>query len=702
MIAGRRAFGGDEVSDTLAAVLRAEPDWNELPADLAPAIRVLLRRCLMKERNQRIADISTALFVIEEAVTLVACTERLGAVLAQRQIDAAFAAGQQRGEATLSTLRRAMRRRLGRGIVAAVLVTGAIVGAVTWYARRPAAPRVSRLLIAPPPAAALTINGIDRDVAITPDGSRLVYVGNRGTQLFVRALDALEPVTVFTGQPHGLFVSPDGQWIGFADGNALKKVPVSGGPPITLAMIGSRGGAIWGPDDTIIVAPSNVAGLQRVSTAGGPATMLTRPDRARGEADHFWPEMLPGGRAVLFTITAVTGGLDAAQVAVLDLQTGTRKVLLRGGSHAHYVASGHLVYAAAGTLRAVPFDLAHLEVRGTPVPVVPAVVTTSLGAVDAVVSDDGTLAYVSGNLTGTPRTLVWVDRQGRETPIPMPPRAYLLPALSPDGTRVAVFANDQDLDVWIWDLARAALTPFTFAPGIDAVPVWTPDGRRLIFSSERAGVPNVFWQAADGTGPVERLAESPNIQYPSAVSPDGRRLIFAERDPKTLNDEVMAIELDGTRRQTPLVQSPFSQRNGIVSPDGRWLAYEANDSGQFEIYVRPFPEVNNGHWQASTTGGTRPLWTRSGRELVYVSPTGALMGVRVAHGPSWAATTPTLLVKEGYVTNPIWYGRTYDISPDGQRFLMVKDASADETAPPRSLIVVQNWVDELKQRVPTR
>ena len=194
--------------------------------------------------------------------------------------------------------------------------------------------------------------------------------------------------------------------------------------------------------------------------------MLTRPDRAQGEADHFWPEMLPGGRAVLFTITALTGGLDAAQVAVLDLQTGTRTVLVRGGSHAHYVPSvaegGHLVYAAAGTLRAVPFDLARLETRGTPVPVVPDVVTTATGGVDAVVAGDGTLAYVSGGVAGTPRTLVWVDRQGRETPIPAPPRAYLLPALSPDGTRVAVFANDQEHDLWLWDLGRTTLTRLTF------------------------------------------------------------------------------------------------------------------------------------------------------------------------------------------------------------------------------------------------
>jgi serine/threonine-protein kinase len=233
------------------------------------------------------------------------------------------------------------------------------------------------------------------------------------------------------------------------------------------------------------------------------------------------------------------------------------------------------------------------------------------------------------------------------------------------------------------------------------IQVWTPDSRRLIFTSERAGVRNLFWQAADGAGTVEQLTESPNTQYPTGVSPDGRRLIFTDEFPATSND-VMAIELDGTRRVTPLVQSPFNERNGTVSPDGRWLAYEANDSGRFEIYVRPYPEVNSGRWLVSTTGGTRPIWTRAGQELIYVSPTGALMSVGAVRGPSWAATTPTVVVKEGYFTIPSWWGRSYDVSPDGQRFLMIKEGGADGAAAPTSIVVVQHWVEELKRLVPTK
>jgi serine/threonine-protein kinase len=486
----------------------------------------------------------------------------------------------------------------------------------------------------------------------------------------------------------------------------LKKVAITGGPAVVLATLdGVPRGATWAPDDAIIVATNNAtSGLQRVGPAGGPATVLTRPDRAAGELAYLWPELLPGGRAVLFTIARATG-LDAAQVAVLDLQTGSRTVLVSGGSHAHYVPSGHLVYAAAGTLRAVAFDLAHLETRGTPVPVVPDVVTTRAGGVDAVVAADGTLAYVSGGVAdlGGPRTLVWVDRQGHETLIPAPPRAYVFPRLSPDGTRIAVYAQDQKQGIWLWDQARATFTSATFGPGIDIFPEWMLDGRRLIFTSDRAGSRNLFWQAADGTGAVERLTEGPDFQAPTAVSPDGRRLIFNETASKT-GDDVMQMMLDGTRRVTPLVQSTFAERNGVVSPDGRWLAYEANDSGRFEIHVRPFPDVDSGHWLVSTTGGTRPLWARSGQELFFVSPTGALMRVGVERGPSWVATTPTLLVKEGYLMKSIFsQGRTYDVAPNGQRFLLIKETGgADPTTAPASLIVVQHWTEELKRLVPTK
>ncbi len=687
MLTGHRAFDGQSAPETLARVIERDPDWNKLPATLSPTTRAYIRRCMHKDPRQRVQSIGDVRLALEGA----------------------FETAIPQAPVVMTSW-----RRIALVAAAAMILGGGIVGAFVWAAMRPVdapVPAVSRLQITPTGAAALNIFWNNRDIAITPDGSRVVYFGNRGTQLFVRALDNLAPAVIFTGTlPNGPFVSPDGQWIGFTDGRGvLRKVPVTGGPAVTLATIDTAGpaGATWGPDDTIIVASAAVeTGLLRLSAEGGPLSVLTRPDRTQGEADHFWPEMLPGGRAVLFTITALTGGLDSARIAVLDLQSGTRKILMQGGSHARYVPvgspddGGFLVYAAGGALRALPFDLERLETRGPSVTVVPEVITTFNGGVDAVVAANGTLAYVPGS-ERTPRTLVWVDREGRETPIPVPPRPYLLPALTTDGTRFMVFANDQEHDLWLSEVARPALTRLTLTPGVDGVGVWTPDGRRVIFASERTGVRNLFAQAADGTGPIERLTESPSTQYPSAVSPDGRHVIFTEEHPGSA-DDVMALEL-GSRRVTPLVQSPFNERNGSVSPEGRWLSYESNDSGRFEVYVRPFPDVNGGRWTVSTNGGTRPIWTRNGDELFYVSSTGALMRAGVTCGPTWMPTTPTVVVKEGYYTIPQWWGLSYAIAPDAQRFLMLKEGSGgDGTAAAPSIIVVQNWIEELRRLVPAK
>jgi serine/threonine-protein kinase len=298
--------------------------------------------------------------------------------------------------------------------------------------------------------------------------------------------------------------------------------------------------------------------------------------------------------------------------------------------------AGHLVYEVSDTSRAVAFDATRLETRGAHVPVVRGVARNAgSGILHAVVGGDGTLAYVQGGHSGdlAPRTLVWVDRQGRETPIPAPGRRYVYPRLSTDGSRIAVVSIDQEIDVWIWNFTRTTLTRATLYSGADHSPLWTPDGIALIFSSERSGTRNLYKQRADGAGEVERLTESGNRHVASAVSSDGRKLIFTETNPKT-GEDVMQLELDGSHRVTPLIQSASAERNGVISPDGRWLAYESNASGRFEVWVRPFPEITSGQWLVSTAGGTRPRWTPSEHELVYVSPTGALMRVGVARGAS--------------------------------------------------------------------
>ena len=679
MLTGQRAFDGASQAMVIAAILEHAPlpvsdARRTAPAALDRAIRKALAKD-PDERWQNAGDLRDELKWIAE--------------------DALSAAGRPSGTSRLKA----------REIVPWVLfaATGLALLILSAIDFRPQAanqftpPRISRTSIATSGRAALDI-ATGRTVAITPDGTRVVYVGSNN-QLFVRPLDRLDATAIFTGAAplNWVFTSPEGRWVGFVEGNTLKKVTLTGGPPVTIAHTGQILGATWGPDDTIIFATSDPdTGLQRVPAGGGPVSGLTQPAPARGELDHLWPEMLPGGRSVLLTITATTGGLAAAQVAVLDLVTGTHSVLVRGGSHGHYVSSGHLVFTAEGTLRAVPFDLTRLETHGTPVTVLPRLVTTARGSADFVVAADGTLAYVDapGAAAATERALVWVDRQGREEILAAPPRPYFHPRVSPDGTRVAVAIADQAHDIWVWDLRRQTLSQLTFDPAPDFAPAWTPDGRRLAFFSQRGREPGLFWQLADGTGTAERLTTG---APPSAVTPDGTHVLFA----LTGNQDLAMVSLDGTRRVQSLLNHPSIERNGIVSPDRRWLAYESDSSGRFEIYVRPFPHVDTGQWLISSAGGTRPLWSPNGRapELFYVAPGGALMASRVhARDGVWSADKPTKIVVGRYATEGVRDRRTYDVSPDGRRFLMIKQAADEATAP--QIIVVQHWSEELKRLVP--
>jgi serine/threonine-protein kinase len=409
---------------------------------------------------------------------------------------------------------------------------------------------------------------------------------------------------------------------------------------------------------------------------------------------------------------------------VLDLETGAQKILVRGGSHARYVSSGHLVYGVSGTLRAVAFDLARLEVVGNSVPVVPELMTSITGAANFDVANDGTLVYVPGGVVGgvlAGRTLVWVDRQGREEALKAPRRAYTIPRISPDGTRIAVEIRDQMQDIWVWDIGRATLTRVTFNPTFDNSPVWTPDGRRLLFAEstepDRSG--SLVWQSADGTGAVERLADKSRepISIPQAISPDGARVVVLVRGGAPFGAGLAASDLASMllakeRRVEPLMQTPYRELNADISPDGRWLAYESDESGQREVYVRPFPNVSGGRWQVSPGGGTRPVFGRNGQELFYLATSGTvgadatLMSVRIQPGSTWVTGNPAKLFTGRYFYGPGvgLDGRTYDVSPDGRRFLMIKDSdTADQqAAAPPNLVVVQHWAEELKRLVPTK
>ena len=390
MLTAARAFHGEDATDVIVAVMSRDPDWTRLPTDMPSRIPRLLRQCLVKDSKQRLRDIGDARIAIAEVLS--------GAI--------------DEPTVSASVWRGSPLHRAGL-VVSAMIVTAIATAAITWRAGKPTIdrPRPLRFAMMTADAGESSISGIGRDIAVAPDGSRLVYVGARGTMLFVQPLDQVDPLPlVRSGAPRDPFVSPDGQWVGFFDGGfALKKVPITGGPAVLVARLDSwERGAAWMTDGTIVFATQSTAvGLQRVSADGGPSTVLTRPDRGAGGVGHYFPELLPGGKAVLYTVIAAVGGLDAASIAVVDARNGQSTILLRGGSHAQYVTSGHLIYVASGTSRAVAFDASRLRLTGPSVPVALSAVTTSFGALDAVMASDGTLFYIRGlALSGAARTLV--------------------------------------------------------------------------------------------------------------------------------------------------------------------------------------------------------------------------------------------------------------------------------------------------------
>jgi len=687
MLTGRRAFEGEDVSETLANVLKTEPDWAALPAAVPTPIRVLLKKCLAKDRRSRVSDVGAVLFVLSESAAL--DTDRA---------------------ATLPSAVPWWRQLV---IPAAVgMVAAAVTGLAVWSrVPRPSAPLVTRFSFGHTGPNALAVDQQSRDVTITPDGRHVIYKGTAGdsVQLFIRPLDSVEVTPLTPGlSARGPFPSPDSAWIGFIEPTpiTLKKVPITGGPALTVCPLdGASRGATWLPDDTIVFATALTStGLQRVAAGGGQPSVLTTPDRARGEDDHLWPQVLPDGRHLLFTITPAAGGVDASQIAVLDLgqPKGAPKILLRGGSQAKYLPSGHLVYIAGGTLRGVPFDLSRLETAGVAVPLQPQVIMLPTGTAEFDVSATGTLVYATGGAGAAPaRTLVWVDREGREQPVGAQPRSYVHPRLSPDGARLAVDITDQENDIWVWDFNRRTLLRVSSDPGLDQTPAWMSDSQRLLYSSQASGVFSVVRQSADSTGTVERLATTANPTRLSSVSADGRHVFMSEARAASATD-IMVLDLSRSPSEPrPLLDSKFAERNAELSPNGRWLAYDSNDAGPLQVYVRPFPEVGRERRQVSNAGGSGPRWSKDGKELFYLAADGALMSVQVGSGTTWNPGPPVPIVKasDSYFRASI-VGRTYDVSPDGKRFLRVKNPIGQAAGTPASIVVVRNWIEEVKARVP--
>ncbi len=686
MLTGARPFAGDDVSETLARVIEREPDWAALPGDVPPVLSRFVRSCLHKNPKQRIHHIADLRLALEGAFeTPVAATTA----------------------PVVAMPLRFWQRPFSALVLATVFLA---IGALAVWMLIPAPTRPIARFIASMPDAPSGPSAY-HDLAISPDGSRIVYVTGSARQLHMRPVDRLEGVSNVGGvsATSTPFFSPDAAWLGFADMNegAWRKVSILGGPPVTLwkgptsfrdARDQARG-ATWGPDDTIIFAHAAVGtGLFRGPAAGGAPEVLTTPDASKGEQNHWWPEFLPGGRGVLFTIVKGAGDQNR-EIALLDVHTRQHKVLIPGGSQARYTATGHIVYGAEGTLRAVPFDLGRLEVTGAAVTVVENVTTVaSSRTVNFAMSANGSLVYATGGPSFGRRTLVWVDRDGREEPVNIPPRAYRVVRLSPSGTQVALWDND----IWIFDLVREVLHRLTTdsggSPRAIRSPVWSPNGERVAFSAGRDGnTASIYWQTADGSGSAERLSDEKTEQIPASFTPDGTKLLFVQ--PGTLSNDIGMIALDAGRRTTMLLTATFWESSPEVSPDGRWLAYESNESGRdLEIYVRPVLYPNVSRRQISTNGGVNPLWSRVGRELFYWIQPDTIMRVPVESGPELRLGAPTVAVRGSYAVR--WgLDRHYDISPDGKRFLLLKET--DEQNPPHANVVL-NWFEEQKRLVPTK
>ena len=678
LLTAKPAFRGEDVTEIIAAVVKGEPDWSALPETTPPAIRSLLRRCLTKDAAHRSRDAAEIRFQIEEV----------------------RAASVPVSSATVVMQTPAPTPRRWLLLTATACLAAAVATLATWYLRAPAGggQQVLRSVIPLPPNQALAQGSISM-LALSPDGTHLAYVASSGgtQQLYLRALDALDarPIAGTEGALSPFF-SPDGQWIGFFTANSLKKVSASGGSTLTLASLPNPRGGTWGPNGTIVFAPGNAGPLTQVSAAGGAPQPLT--DLGTGEAGHRWPQFLPDGKAVLFTV-ATAGSQDDFNIAVQRLDSTESKILIRGGTYGRYVPTGHLVYYRGGTLMSVQFDPARLELQGTPSPVLEGVQSSlgNAGAGQFSFSNPGTLAYVAGGPQSSDLSLVIVDRQGKAQPLSAPPQNYDNVKLSPDGRRAALGLGGS---IWIYDLARDTLTRLTFE-GQSIGPLWTPDSKRVAYRSAREGKPtNIFWKPADGSGPEERLTTSEYGNLAASFTPDGKTLVFAETRPETGSD-IWVLPLEEERKPRLWLQTPYNEATARISPDGHWLAYTSDESGRNEIYVRPFPGPGP-QYQISTEGGQELAWSPKGNELFY--RVGAqrekMMVVDIETQTTFSAGKPRVLFEAAYYTGGVT-GAEYSVFPDAQHFLMMK-AKAEQAAALTQINVVQNWFEELKQKVPVK
>jgi eukaryotic-like serine/threonine-protein kinase len=699
MLTGRQLFKGETVSETLAAVLMREPDFSTLPPNLHPRIHLLLERCLEKDVKNRYSSIGDARVDIQKAL---ADPSR---VFAQ----------------PITGVEPKTRLRIILPWAAITLILIIIAGLTVWKLKPPEPKRVMRFEYELPAGQFFRNQSapIQYPLAVSPDGSKFVYPTTDG--LCIRAVEALD-ARLIPGADKGAalpFFSPDGQWIGYwsQSDQKLKKVAISGGAPVVLCDIGSifLGGS-WDSEETIVYSeiPS---GIMRVSANGGMPETLVKGNLANAAKEGFptSPQILPDGKTLLSTNAFSTTDWAGFQIVIQSLKSGERKVLFKG-VNARYLPTGHIVYYlpsnnVVNLLFAVPFDLNKLKVTSGPVSVLE-------GIGGMAVSDSGTLVYVpqpasAAGTTGaasTGRTLIWVDRQGKEEPLGAAPDAYTGLKISPDGTKVALAISSGNEDIWIWDIPHKTPTKLTFDKAGSNDPLWTPDGKRIVFLSGRGeGLGDIYWKSADGIGGDELLASKPDrVIGPVSLSRDGKILAVQEILGTGLGADIGMLSMEGKREIKELLQEKYFEADAQISPDGRYVAYQSDESGKGEIYVRTFPDVNRGKWQVSSDGGNSPLWSPDGRELFYRSGD-ATMAVEVETDPTFKRGNPKILFRGTYYSNSlmekmVW--NPWDIHPNGKKFLMIKPPASTGAASaeggPRKINIIINWFEELKARVPVK
>ncbi len=681
MLTGRQAFAASDISETLAFVLTREIDWSALPGETPGPVRRLLRRCLARVRTRRLGDMSVARLEIEEVDNPPdprnspdgpdsADPSDLGAALWRRPV------------ATL-TLGLALGLLIGFGFWSVARVPSAVPGRVTRFP-----------IVLPEGNQVAGIGTPRRFLAISPTGEQLAYA--RGDQLYLRRLDRLDAELLDAGgsglgpvqQP---FFSRDGRSLGYFSANRLMTIALDGGPSTTLtpaildrpSFASNPRGFWWGPDNSILFGRSD--GLYRIAANGGELEVVVPlPDAAVGAAD---PQLLPDGQHVLFTkVNNLSGGTsnvfsmqNDAQAVVASLDTGEYSVLLDGGVGARYLPTGHIIYVSEGTAFAVPFDADRLELTGEPIAVIEEVrQIANLGSPHLAVSDDGTLVYVAGRSETS--EIVWVARDGSQLPaVAAEPDRYGHIRLSPDGRRVV---SDAPGGIWVLDIERGARLRLT--PSGDH-PIWTPDGAGVTFSRGTS----IVTQSSDGRAGAEEIVSADTVVRPISWTPDGQTLLFERASAS--GSKVWAVERDGDA--SVVLQGEFVAGGPQMSPDGRWLAYASTESGRMEVYVQPFPGPG-GRVPISIDGGRAPVWTRDGRELIYRNDSAVLV-VEIATEPQFLAGRPRRLFEGTYVSDAGAHQR-YDVSADGERFLMVRDGASGSA----EIRVVLNWFEEWKARVP--